>query len=241
MNDPETLFSPIKNKRTFEEVSSKIKELIFDGLLKPGDKLPSESQLAQQFQVGRQTIREALRLLELSGFISIQTGAGGGPFIKNTIFNRIGDLFLNAFRMRNISLEELTVARLEIEKVVLNYVIDQAEESDIMALKKNVLEARKKIEKNVLATEENFQFHKLLAEASKNDVFVIVMESIMAVHADLMSGIRVDLEVSRRGVTYHENILKAIIEKDRSKAPHLLKDHIMEVRDQLESLVKKEN
>lgn len=63
------IFTPVKSKRTFEEVSSKIKNLIFDGTLKPGDRLPSESELAVQFGVGRQTLREALRILELSGFI----------------------------------------------------------------------------------------------------------------------------------------------------------------------------
>ena len=76
MNNQKELFTPIKRMRTFEEVSSKIKEQIFEGAIKPGDKLPSETQLAGQFKVGRQTIREALRLLERSGFITIQKGGG---------------------------------------------------------------------------------------------------------------------------------------------------------------------
>ena len=65
------LFAPIKSTRTFEEISLGIKRLIFKGALKPGDKLPSETELARQFNVGRQTVREALRLLELSSLILI--------------------------------------------------------------------------------------------------------------------------------------------------------------------------
>ncbi|MBU4603705.1 MAG: GntR family transcriptional regulator, partial [Proteobacteria bacterium] len=52
-NASQQLFTPVKNKRTFEEVSSNIKELILDGTLKVGDRLPPETQLAQQFNVGR--------------------------------------------------------------------------------------------------------------------------------------------------------------------------------------------
>jgi len=66
------LFKPIRGKRTFEEISSEIKRLIFDGVLKPGDKLPSEIELAKMFAVGRQSVREALRLLERR--TSISTG-----------------------------------------------------------------------------------------------------------------------------------------------------------------------
>lgn len=78
MNIEKPIFEPFKNnKRAFEEVSSSIKSLIFKGILQPGDKLPSEGELANQFNVGRQTVREALRILELSGFIKVQKGFGG--------------------------------------------------------------------------------------------------------------------------------------------------------------------
>ena len=71
MYDREDIFTPLKGKRAFEEVSSQIKKLVFEGVLKPGDRLPSETELAVRFNVGRQTIREALRILELSGFITV--------------------------------------------------------------------------------------------------------------------------------------------------------------------------
>ena len=237
MNNQKPIFYPIKRTRTFEDVSDKIKQLIFDDVLKPGEKLPSEAQLAVQFGVGRQTVREALRLLETSGFINIHRGGSGGPIIKDTIFNRISDLFLDAFRIKKVTLEELTIARLEIEKVVLNYVIDNVEESDIRILQENVAEARKKIDNNIVATEENIQFHTLLAQASRNHVFFIVVESIMAVVGDFLSRIGPEVETSDNVVSYHENIVKAIAEKKRTKAINLLEQHLLEVRNRLKPFV----
>ncbi|MBW1722171.1 MAG: FadR family transcriptional regulator [Deltaproteobacteria bacterium] len=237
MSFPEKqLFTPINNRRAFEQVSTKIKELIFRGVLKPGDKLPSETHLAAQFNVGRQTIREALRLLELSGFIVIQKGGTGGPEIVNTVLNRIRDLFLDAFRIKNISMKDLTVARLEIEKVVLLYAMLNMDESDIQSLKANIRKARRKIEAGRLATEENIQFHKLLAKASKNHVFVIVLEAIMALVGDFLSQIVPDLEVSANVVRYHEEILAALVAEDQEKALELCKQHLLEVESRLNRL-----
>jgi len=236
MNNQENLFDPIKNRRIFEKVSSRIKELVFEGVLKVGDRLPSEAELAQQFSVGRQTIREALRLLEGSGFISIQRGGTAGPIIKDTILIKIKDLFYDAFRMRKVSLEELTLARLEIEKIVMGYVIDNIDENEIKELRKNVTAAKKKIEGNVIATEENILFHKLLAKATKNHVFVIVVESMMAVVGDSLSRIGPDIETSSNVVQFHEEILKAIAEKKRDKAIILLERHLLEVKGRLQPL-----
>lgn len=236
MTESPPLFSPIHSHRAFEQVSTNIKELIFQGILKPGDKLPSETQLASQFNVGRQTIREALRLLELSGFIVIQKGGTGGPTISNTVLNRIGDLFLDAFRSRNITIEDLTVARLEIERMVLNHALRNMEEADLLALHENIKEAKQKIDSGLLATEENIQFHKLLAKASKNHVFVIVLEAIMTLVGDLLSQIGPNFETSDNVVRFHEGILEALESKDRERAFDLCEKHLLEVRDRLNRL-----
>ena len=239
MAEHNVLFNPVKGSRTFEKVSFEIKKLVIQGVLIPGDKLPPETELAHQFNVGRQTIREALRILELSGFISIQKGFGGGPFIKDTILNRISALFLDAFQMEKVSIEELTVARFKIEKIVLNDAIDFADEQDIQALQKNIEKARKKIERKLMATDENIEFHNLLAKASKNHVFVIVAGSILALLEDLLCRLTPNLQGSKKALNFHEDILKAIIAKDRVAAIEYLEKHLMKVQHHLKSLPEK--
>ena len=239
MPEKNHLFSPIHSRRAFEQVSMNIKDLIFQGVLKPGDKLPSEAHLASQFNVGRQTIREALRLLELSGFIVIHKGGAGGPIIADTVINKISDLFLDAFRMRNITMEELTVARFEIEKVILDFVVKNASLSDIEALRENVYAAKSKIENDLLATEENIQFHRLLAKASKNQVFVITLEAIVVLVGDFFSHNGPNVETSGNVVRYHEAILEAIEAKDRKRSLQLLEQHIPEVHGRINTLTTK--
>ena len=236
-----SIFRPLKPKRAFEEISAEIKRLIFKGTLKPGDRLPSETELANQFGVGRQTIREALRLLELSGFISMQKGGAGGPLIVDTVLNSIGNSFLDAFHMRGISVDELTSARLEIEKMVLRAACAHAGEQDIKALRENVLSARKKTDRHEHAFEENILFHKLLTRASGNHVFIVVMESIMTVVGHFRSLLEIDLELSRKAVEEHELIVQALVKHDVDRALLILERHLMDVGEGFQRVVNSES
>ena len=224
------LFTPVENKRTFEQVSSKIKTLIFEGVLKPGDRLPSEAELAKQFNVGRQTVREALRILELSGFIRVQKGFGGGPIIKDTILANVTNLLLDAFQMEKISVDEFTAARLMVEKGILNDAIENAEDQDVKDLQENLAKAKGLVARKRLATDVNFEFHALFARASKNTVFVILERTINAIHRNLRSRRSADFKTSKNAVQAHEKILDAVIKKEREKAINLLEQHILAVR-----------
>ncbi len=231
------LFRPIKLRRAFDEISGEIKSLIFKGILKPGDRLPSESDLASNFGVGRQTIREALRLLELSGFISMQKGGAGGPLIVDTILNTISNSFLDAFQMGRITVDELTTARLAIEKMILGSLFAHSlDEADLQALRKNVSQARKKIDAGLQAFEENTQFHKLLAGASGNHLFLILMESIMTVVAHFRSILGVNLELSARSVEAHQQTIDALVKGNRKKALVVLEAHLMEIGERFNEL-----
>jgi len=233
LNVDKEIFSPVKNIRAFEEVSSKIKTLIFEGVLKSGDRLPSESELAKQFHVGRQTVREALRILELSGLVTVQKGFGGGPIIKDKISGKITNLLLDAFQMDKITVEEFTAARMVIEKAIVNNAIDNAEDEDIKNLQENLAQAKALIAKKEFATNLNFDFHSLLAKASKNKVFIILEGAINEIHRDLRSRSTVDLKTSKKAFQAHEKILNALIQKERDKAIDLIEKHILGIEKSL--------
>src|SRR4030042_573321 len=189
-------FNPIKkSKRAFEEVAATIKDSILNGHWKPGDRLPSETELGNQFGVSRHTIREALRALELSGLITIRTGVAGGPIGTDTIMSSISSLYLDAFQMKKITVDEFTAARMAIEEVILSDAIEKADEEDIAKLKENVLIAKQLASRGEIVTDVNFEFHSLLAQASKNRVFIILETTINTIHHNLRSRAPVDLRV----------------------------------------------
>ena len=226
------LLKPIKTRRTFEEVSIRIKELIFEGFFKPNEKLPSENELAKTFKVGRQSVREALRLLEISGFISVERGVNGGAVIQNTMLNKMTGLFLDTFKFNRIPVKDLTIARAEIEKIILRFAIDNATRSDLLSLKENIAKAKRLQEKKLPAFEENINFHRLLARASKNHVFLMVIESMLAVESDFRSRHKkIDVKKSIKLTNYHEEIIHSIEGGDYEQGRELLDRLIHEVHE----------
>lgn len=223
---PTALFAPLKTKRAFEEISAEIKRMIFSGVLKPGDRLPSESELGSQFGVSRQTIREAVRRLELAGFIAIQKGASGGPLVVDTILNSISDSFLDAFRLKKMTTDELTKARLEIERMVVKNVLDVMDKEDIALIRESVREAKRKLEQGITPFGDDLQFHKLLAKATHNYVFVIMVESLMVVVAHFMSFLNISADKWVKAIRSHERILDAIEKGDEAAALAELERHI---------------
>src|SRR4030042_1966014 len=162
-----SLFKPLKkDQKIFQQISDQIRELIFSGVLKPGDKLPPEKQLADQCNTGRMVVREALRILEQSGLIHIKQGSLGGAFVKDpdttVIVRSISDLI----KIGNVTLRELIEARLGIEKVILEFAMMRINKEDLTLLKNNVLTYHKRIyealqEKNLHMAEQIMEKHLL--------------------------------------------------------------------------------
>jgi GntR family transcriptional regulator, transcriptional repressor for pyruvate dehydrogenase complex len=230
----DVLFKPIKTKRAFEEISVEIKKLIFSGSLKPGDRLPSETKMASQFGVNRHTIREAIRRLEGAGFIAMQRGGPGGPLIVNTILDTISGSFLDAFQMEQAETGQLIKARIEIESMVLKNVFGAIDEQDLERLRENVEQSRNLVAAGEETFEEHTSFHKLLAKATKNFVFVIIMEALMTALAQFHSFSRVSARTSKKADEAHGYILGLIEKGDEKAALKMLERHILEVAETYE-------
>jgi GntR family transcriptional regulator, transcriptional repressor for pyruvate dehydrogenase complex len=231
MIHPAATFKPLKKRRSFEEISDEIKALIINGHLKAGDKLPSETEIARQFNVGRQTIRDAMRVLEQAGFIGVERGGTGGPYIRDTVLSNLASLFLDAFKLRKTSLDEFRAARMELERLVFVYAMRNMDHLDIDSLQENVTKAKEKLRRNLVAFEEHMEFHKILARASKNYLFVIVIEAVCTIHSDFFIKIAQEdvLSLSRRTARAHQAVAHALAAGKKDEALALFEKHLNEV------------
>ncbi len=228
------LFFPVESRRSFERVSEQIKEAIVDGRLKSGDRLPPETELAAKLHVSRQTVREALRMLEHAGLLETpKRGSGGGTVVRNAIPATISGLFVDALRMDSISVDELNEARASIEQVILEFAIERANEEDIRALSENVAESRRLTAAGVEASENDVEFHRLLARCSKNRVIEVVADALLCVLKSILARTPPTLQMSAESVKRHEAVLMALKTRDIEAAQSEMFHHLNTVLDDI--------
>jgi GntR family transcriptional regulator, transcriptional repressor for pyruvate dehydrogenase complex len=230
-NDP---FSPVETCRSFERVSEQLKEAIVDGRLKSGDRLPPETELAAKLHVGRQTVREALRMLEHAGLLETpKRGSGGGTVVRNGIPATISGLFVDAFRMDSISVDELNEARASFEQVILKFAIERANEDDIRLLSENTAESRRLVAAGVEASDNDIEFHRLLAQCSKNRVIELVADALLCVLRSTLSRTPPTLQMSAESVKRHEAVVAALNARDVEVAQSEMFHHLNTVLDDI--------
>jgi GntR family transcriptional repressor for pyruvate dehydrogenase complex len=173
-------FDPVRPSRVFEEICDRIRDQLATGALKPGDKLPAERELAKQFGVGRNALREALRSLENAGVISLEKGAKGGAFIRQGNPAAITAVMTDLMNLGSISLEELTEARVFILEFVVYLACQRATDEDFDALEENInrtedLTSHGLFNERLEATAE---FYKLLAKTTRNRVVSMIVDAL---------------------------------------------------------------
>jgi len=233
MEASDHIFIPIKKRRAFEQVAERIQDLIFQGVLKPGDKLPSEAELAKSYNVGRQTIREAMRFLEISGFIITQKGGAGGAYIQDTVLHSITIAFINAMKLKKVTIEEVLEVRLEVERIVLKNVIEKADSTDIDEIKEILKLGKSKIRSKTYTGLENIKFHKALAKASKNQILIMMVDLLMAALDDFITKTERGYDRMRSEIKEHSDILDCVIKKDTKGAEEHLAKHVLSVGKRL--------
>lgn len=235
-NTAEQDFQPIKKQRLSDEVTAQIRARIASRDLRPGDKLPAERQLADNFAVSRGAVREALRNLELAGVIHMQQGVHGGAFITHGDPGLMGDNLKDLFHLGGVSLGELTEARVWIETMVSRIVCERATAEDFAALTANVNMAEElywqgrfddKIDVNV-------EFHNILAGATHNAMMVMMMGALMEVMRDFahkVGGERHDLTIKAR-----RKFLELIEKRDADGAAKAMETHVRELKNRYEEV-----
>jgi GntR family transcriptional repressor for pyruvate dehydrogenase complex len=219
-------------KRAFDDIIAHVHLRLQDASLRPGDRLPSEREMAEQFGVSRNTVREALRVLEISGFIAIRKGAAGGAFIAQPTSTDVAKAISDAFQLMAFSLSDVTEARRWIEEIVIRVACKRMTEPMLKQMENNIAEASRLSaegdwERKALV---HVEFHNLLADATANPVVIVMMRSLSDLLRQLVFAIGpstddVILQSRRRLITHlrNGNADRAVRENNR----HLKQVHRM--------------
>jgi DNA-binding FadR family transcriptional regulator len=199
---PAVVFQPARPRRAFDEIIGQIKAMIEDGTLQAGDRLPSERALAEQFAVSRNTVREALRMLEIAGLVQLKRGALGGSFISAPDSSLAADTLSNALRVTDFSLANLVETLRDLSSITAATAIDRMSEDDLAKLEDNVRRAAELTEAGEWDEKMrvSLEFYAIMAEATENPVLVLVVRTLLDVTEKV---------ILRVGVTHDDSIVRS--------------------------------
>ncbi|AAO35560.1 FadR family transcriptional regulator [Clostridium tetani] len=221
------MFSPVKNKKIYEEVIEQIKDMIYKGILKKGDKLPSERDMVEKLQVSRTSVREALRSLEIVGLIESRQGEGN--FIKEDFEDGLIEPLSVMFMLQDSKSEEILELRKIIEVGTIKLAAERITESELEKLNE-LKEKLKTPNKEENLAEIDREFHYKIAAASKNFLLLGVLNAISALMESYIKDARKSIleeEGNRQElITQHENIFEALNNNSEDEAVEAMTKHL---------------
>lgn len=221
-------FHPVRPIRVSQSIAAQIREAILSGQLAPGERLPAERQLVTLFGASRISVREALRILESTGLITIRSGANGGAFVTEASAEVVRDAFFTMMRLNKTSPEELIEARKILEVAAVELAAVRSAPEHIALLEESVGRTRQAVEVGARDVEASYVFHLSIAQAAANRVLLVTLETCR----DLLVNNMARLHEPKAAVAFlkaHREILDAIKQRDVARAKALMLDHMCDI------------
>ena len=220
---PHTLRKVGHPQNLYIEAMQAIKEAIFRGDFVPGQALPSEKDLAVALGVSRPVLREALRALQIQGFLDVRRGSRGGTYVTDLSNISIRDNLEDLLRMGKVSLKDLTQARLLLEPEVFRLAATNASEKQLAEMERLVREGSGARDLN-LKIKLHSDFHRLAAVATGSPIYVRFMQIIF----DFVEVFAVTIQpsdFSPHEEKDHPELLETLKNRDAERAAILARNH----------------
>jgi len=225
------MFREAKQNRIFQDVVDQIQEAILQGRLKAGSKLPPERELIDTFKTSRGTLREALRVLEQKGLITIKTGVSGGAFVKALSIQQVSESLDLLIRYERVSLRDLAEFREGVEGIVAGLAVERVKSEDIQYLKKLLADAKTHLDEGASGW-DNFihvdnQLHMALAHIAGNPIYESVLQTVYDnIHRYFDQFLPREEELLRENYQDLCEIVKAVENGQAAKAHLLVQNHV---------------
>jgi len=228
------MYDPIERRRVYELIAERLLTQIGERRWKPGDLLPTERELMHVYQVGRSSVREALRILESKGLIK---SANNGVFAVADYGNLLNSSLQMLLQLQETNLHEL----FEVRKIL------EVEVAALAALRRtedNLTQMARAIDEMVegLASESHYiasdlQFHLTIAEASGNRIAVYMMHAIRELLHRALGSIYHIPGSPQRSIAQHRAICAAIAAKRPDDARERMREHLVRVQGDISDIL----
>ena len=226
------VFTSVKQNRIAVEIVNQLKAAILAGRFTPGERLPTERELTEQFKVSRVVVREAVRELEITGLVKILQGPNGGAYVTDLSFDHLNSAFLDLFHYSKLSVAELIRTRILIECEIVRTAASQVQPEFAQRLQ-DALEA----ERHERVSHSDFvssriRIHHILAEMSGNRLLQAIASSLFRLTGEVILVVKPAKKVIHRPEE-HAQIIRAVLSHDPDAAVVAMKRHLESMAERL--------
>jgi GntR family transcriptional repressor for pyruvate dehydrogenase complex len=222
---------PISRKKTYELVAERLVAEIGERRLRPGDALPTERQLTQEYRVGRSSVREALRMLESQGLIESQ---GSGMFAVSAYRNPLNQSFSLMLSLDASNMRELYEIRMLLEGELAALAAERRSDEDLGRMLTALQEMREGLDSESRYIEADLRFHLAIADATQNRFALHMMQALRELfHRALASAYNIPGSAAT-SLEQHGLILDAITGGNAEEARKRMHEHLAHVERDIE-------
>jgi DNA-binding FadR family transcriptional regulator len=226
-------FQALDRRSLAHDAAEHLRELVSSGALQPGDKLPSERELASRLGVSRPTLREAVRGLVIMGLL--ETRHGAGTFVVRTA-PLDGDAFTVTIDLQGAPIQELFEIRLLLEPSVTERATARITDAELAELR----EGLERMEATVADAQAfaliDAEFHRMVHVAARSATMLSLLDGIADLSLRGRTISTVHASVRRRTLQEHRAILEALEDRDPVLAREAMAAHLMHIRGVLVGL-----
>ena len=231
MSDSQVLFEPAQTKRAFDSIMDQVRGRLRDGTLRPGQKLPSEREFALQLGVSRNTVREAVRMLEIAGLVSLKKGATGGAFITSDNSDALTQGLVDGLTLSTFTVGELMEARIVLDSAIARDAAAEITAAEVAELRAMVEEARSfaSPEQWPDRLRSHLAFEDRMAEIAGNPILKLLNRPLLELTSQV--SLRIGPSVGQEIWIQREHLLAALSRHDGEEAERLVREYLEMLHD----------
>ena len=221
----------LRNLKLTDAICDHIEKAIAEGALRPGDKIPSERDLAEAFGVSRATVAKAIAQLEMKGLVTSRQG--GGTFVAQSGYQAFRNLFGSIVLLNRKTAEELLEVRRILEREIAALAAERATPDDIVNLNACVDEMQRTTQDATRFVDADLRFHLHLAKAAGNQLLYEMIRPIQSFVRHQMELGTPQPGAMERAIYWHKEIVDAVAAKDRARATDAIMKHLSDAQEEV--------